>query len=233
MQDKTEDFIKNIYRNWKSGQQGPQGDHPDDEEMADFIEGRLSGSRGFDIKAHLISCGPCLEKFILSSNISKDQPCEVPAEALEKIRHLCPAQDKDSIFEIMLKLKDKIIEIVSTTGDVLVGQEFVPAPVLRSRSIKDFKDQVTILKDMGALRVEVKVENKVNDFNLIVLIRDKFTHKVIKDLRVALFKEECELESYVTGLNAVVFEHVLLGRYKIEVGNIEEKLASVSLEIKA
>ena len=123
---------------------------------------------------------------------------------------------------------------MNTTGDILVGQEFVPAPVLRSRKAKDFKDEVTILKDFKDIRVEVKIENKVGEaFDLTVLVKEKESQKVIKDLRVTLLRGDLELESYLNDPGKVIFENVLLGKYTIEISTLESKLASVLLEIKA
>jgi hypothetical protein len=92
---------------------------------------------------------------------------------------------------------------------------------------------VTILKDFKDIRVEVKLENKGGQaFDLTVLVKDKQTHCVIKDLRVTLLKDDLELESYLTDSKKVIFEHVLAGRYTVEISNIETKIASIVLDIK-
>jgi hypothetical protein len=130
-------------------------------------------------------------------------------------------------------LKDKALEILETTGDVLVGQEFVPHPVLRSRKIKEFKDEVTILKDFKEIRVEVKIENKENrGFDLVIFVKDKLSNRIIKDLRVTLIKDDLELESYLSNYDKVVFEHILAGKYIIEISNIEDKVASILLDVR-
>ena len=152
---------------------------------------------------------------------------------LKYVKNLVRPEDKPPILEIILKLKEKALELLNTTGDILVGQELVPAPVLRSRQMKDFKDEVTILKDFKDIRVEVKIENKHGEFfNVTVMVKEKETQKVIKDLRVCLLKDELELESYLNDAGKVTFEHILLGKYTVEISTLENKLASILLDIK-
>lgn len=233
MADKLERLIKVIYKKWKSGQQKAQPSHPDEEALACFSEGRLSREENERIKAHLISCDDCAEVFTLQVRLKPASVENVPAELLERMKKLVAAGEKAAILEILLLLKEKALEILNTTGDILVGQEFIPAPVLRSRQIKEFKDEVTILKDFKDITVEVKIENKRGRaFDLTVTVKDKPTHALIKDLRVTLLKDDLELESCLTDFGKIIFEHVLVGKYTVEISDIENKVASILLDIK-
>jgi hypothetical protein len=226
-----EKFIKTVYQKWKARQK-PRGAHPDEETLACFLESRLTPQESEQVKAHLISCDRCAEAVALSLGI-KEEAKEVPQELLSRVRQGLFPETADSMMEIILRLKQKALELLSTTGDILVGQEFVPARVLRSRSIKDFKDEITVLKDFQNIRVEAKIENKGgNAFNVAITVKQKETQEVLKDLRVTLIKDDLELESLLTDSGSVTFEHVLLGKYKIEITDIEHKLASIMLDIK-
>jgi len=233
MQENLEKLIKIVYKNWRSDQPRVEQLHPDEETFTCFLEGRLPAKENERIKAHLISCERCAEALAVSLKLETVKEEAVPGQLLEKVKRLIEEQDKSSILEICLKFKEKALEILHTTGDILVGQEFVPAPVLRSRKAKDFKDEVTILKDFKDIRVEVKIENKGSQaFDLTVLVKEKESQKVIKDLRVTLLREDLELESYLNDSGKVIFENVLLGKYTVEISTLESKLASVLLEIK-
>lgn len=233
MDERPEKLIKLVYKKWKSHHDRGQGPHPDEESWACFTEGKLSKEEGERIKKHAIGCDSCcgiLSALIESGTVS---PESVPRELIDFARGLSSKGNEFSVAEIVLKLTDKALEIVSTTGDVLVGNEVVPALVLRSRKIKEFKDEVTILKDFKDIRVEVKVENKeAQAFDLIIFVKDKQTHRMIKDLRVTLLKDDLELESYVAVYDKVIFEHVLAGKYTVEISNIESKMASILLDIR-
>ena len=222
-----------VYKKWKLGSAKIEEAHPDEEALACFLEGRLAKEENERIRAHLLSCDDCIEAVALNLGMETIEAKEVPAELLGRVKDLFVAQSNPPVLEIVLRFKEKLLELLHTTGDILVGQELIPAPILRSRSIKDFKDEVTILKDFQDIRVEVKIENKgAGGFNLIVMVKQKQTHKLIKDLRVTLLKDDLELESCLADTGAVTFEHVLLGKYKVEISTLENKLASVLLDIK-
>lgn len=233
MQDKLERLIKMAYKNWKKDQAKADDMHPDEEALACFLEGRLSKKEAEQIKLHLLSCDTCTEALAVNLKTELVLAKDVPEELLGRVKGMLAGGDKPSILEIVLRCKEKLLELVSTTGDILVGQELVPASVLRSRKMQDFKDEVTILRDFKDIRVEVKVENKAKGaFNLIIKVKQKETQKIIKDLRVTILKDDVELESYLTDLGSVTFEHLLLGSYTIEVVSTEDKLASILLDIK-
>ena len=101
------------------------------------------------------------------------------------------------------------------------------------RSIKDFKDEVTILKDFRDVRVEVKIESrKTKDFNVLIVVKQRVTQELLKDLRVTLLKDDVELESYLTDSGSVTFEHISLGKYSVEISSSDNKLAVVLLDVK-
>lgn len=233
MEDRLEKLVKLAYRRWKSDRFNKGKEHPDEEALVCFMEKRLTLEENEIIKEHLITCDACAQAVALNLTSQIIETKEIPEELLNRLKSLLVSQCEPSILEIILRLKEKALEIINTTGDVLVGLELVPAPVLRSRSIKDFKDEVTILKDFKDIRVEVKIENKGGEeFNLNILVRQKQTQKTIKDLRVTLVKEDLELESYLTDSGTVVFEHVLIGKYSVEISTIDTKVASILLDIK-
>jgi hypothetical protein len=232
MQDKLERLIGIVYKKWKSGKPRIKEAHPDEETFVCFLEGRLSFEEAAGIKNHLINCDSCAEVLAIQAKLKADESKEVPTELVERVKNLVPEQ-KSPVLEILLKLKEKFLEILDTNGDVLVGREFMPAPILRGHKIKDFKDEVTILKDFKNLRIEVKIENKsAGVFNLTVIAKEKETQKMIKDLRITLMKEDLEMESYLADSGRVTFEHVLLGKYTVEISSTENKLASILVDIR-
>lgn len=230
MSEKFEKLIKLLYKIWKTGQAEPQAPHPDEETIVCFLENKLSAPESQGIKTHLISCDRCAEIVAVQLKMKTIETREIPEALLAAAKNLVPAEDKTSILEIYLKVKEKFLELLNTTGDVLDGQELVPA---RDRQPKDFKDEVTILKDFQNFRVEARIENKLGRaFSLTVVVKEKATQKIMKDLRVTLIRDDLELESYLAEAGKVTFEHVLLGRYTVEISTPENKIASILLEIK-
>ena len=233
MQDKLEELISKVYKKWKIKKRVADEPHPDEELLACFLENKLSDQEAGRIKRHLLSCSRCAESVAIQAKMILAEQA-VREELIAQVKSFIPTlKDQPTILEILLLLKEKVIEIMQTNGDILVGREFMPAPVLRSHNIKDFKDEVTILKDFKDIRVEIRIENKSgHSVNLIVQAKEKQTQDIIKDLRVTLIKGDIELESYLSDYGKVVFEHVLLGKYTVEIANLEDKLATILLDIK-
>jgi hypothetical protein len=221
-----------IYREWKSGGRLVNNDHPTEEVLACFFEHKLALVDRNVIQGHLLKCDICAEylstQLKIESHLSKD----VPGSLLEKVRKMIGSEVKENIFEIFLRLKEKALEIIQTSGDVLVGQELIPAPVLRSRQINEFKEEVSILKDLQEVRVLAKVESKSSKiFNLTITIKDKQDRKINKELRITLMKDEIELESYISDSGGSIFENISPGNYRVEVTQETRMIALIDLKV--
>ncbi|MDD5255353.1 MAG: hypothetical protein PHR11_04805, partial [Candidatus Omnitrophica bacterium] len=163
----------------------------------------------------------------------QSRPLEVPQELLARLKSALEEEAHALLLEVALRVRDNIIEVLNAGGDILVGQELMPAPVLRSRKITEFKDEIFIFRDFKDIRVEAKIENKRGGyFSLCVTVKDKKTQQTLKDVRVALLKGDTELESYVCEKGAAVFENVELGSYRVEICGRGEQLAAIALDIK-
>ncbi len=229
-----EKIARIIYKERKDIIRYTGNDHPDEESLACLLEDKLSRSEKDTIQKHLLICDSCAQNLSTQLKIQPHLSMEVPVPLLEKIKALVIQQTKENLFEIFLKLKDKALEIIQTTGDVLVGQELIPAPVLRSRKISEFKEEVNILKDLAQIRVLVKIENKnTASFNLTITVKDKQTRKVKNNLRVTLLKDEIELESYIAESGNSVFENIAPGNYSVQINQEDQIIALINLEVKA
>lgn len=232
MENRVERLIGFVFKKWKAESLSADDKHPDEEAMVCFLENTLSEPEAESVKLHVLNCDRCAQILEIQAKLEiEDTPA--PLNLIEKAKGLAREGSTAPILEIFLKATEEFLELISTTGDILIGQEFIPAPILRSRKIKDFKDEIIILKDLEGLRIEIKIENKLGQFfNLSVLAKERSTQKIIKDLRVTLLKGDLELESHHADTGKVIFENVLLGKYLIEVSNIECKLAAIIIDIK-
>ena len=229
-----EKIVRAIYRERKAAASFTGQEHPNEESMACFLEDKLSASDKERIQKHMLSCDLCAEYLSVQLKIQPHLSLDVPVPLLEKVKNLVGQSAVENLLEIFLKLKDKALEIIQTTGDVLVGQELVPAPVLRSRKINEFKEEVNILKDLQQIRIEVKIQNKdAKSFNLTITIKDKQGQLIQKNLRITLLKEGLEIESYTTDSGSSYFENILPGNYAVEIKRDEKREAVINLKVKA
>lgn len=233
MFDYLEKITRIIYKDWKRVRSYKGKDHPDEESLACFLEDKLAESEKDCIQKHILSCDQCAEYLSVQIKIQPHLSLEVPQLLLEKIQKTVINDFKDNLLEIFLLLKEKALEIIQTTGDVLVGQELVPAPVLRSRKISEFKEEINIIKDLAKIRITAKIQNKATkNFNLAISVKDKQNQKVYRDLRVTLLKDGIELESYTTSSGTCLFENILFGDYLVEIIRGGEKEAIIDLKVK-
>jgi DNA-directed RNA polymerase subunit RPC12/RpoP len=221
MEEKLEKLIAAVYREWREKQRLDASAHPDEELTGLLVDDKLEPPERAAILEHVVRCRQCSERIAVQlRNTGEEQ--EVPAALIEKVKKSIALEMGNYFLEIMLRVKERMLEIVHTTGDVLVGQEFVPAAVLRGRSISDFKD----------IRVEIKIESREGSgFDATIVVRDKGTQGLIKDARIILLKDGAELESYVSDPGRVRFEHVPFGMYRIEAVYSGEPSAVIVLEI--
>lgn len=221
-------LIKEIYKGWKK-EQAVAG-HLDEEDMVCFIQNLASDEEKKRIMGHIGACRDCADALALCLKAENAPLVPVPPELIERL--VAGDELAGRQWQIKLRLGEKIIEIINTAGDVLVGQELVPMPVLRSRSIKEFKDEVMIFKEFKDIRVEARIVNKQGkSFDLTISGKNKQNNQPIRDLRVSLFRDDLELESYLADAAGVTFEHIALGKYTVELRD-DIKFASIILDIK-
>lgn len=234
MFDHWEKITRIIYREWKGARISRAQEHPGEESLACFLEDKLSAADRNMILKHLLICDKCAEYVSVQIKIQPHLSLDVPAALLDKIKKFIDQEIGGILFEVFLKLKDKAMEIIQTTGDVLVGQELIPAPVLRSRQVNEFKEEITILKDLQQIRVVAKIQNKDSrNFNLTISVKDKLSQKILQDLRITLTREGIELESYTTDSGSSFFENILPGSYAVEVYLRGQKEALIDLKVQA
>ncbi|MGE5308797.1 MAG: zf-HC2 domain-containing protein [Deltaproteobacteria bacterium] len=229
MAGKPDELIRSVYREWKKGRE--PGLHPDEETFVLFIDGKLSSEEALKLKQHILSCPEC--GCLARCHLVSQPPAESPSEPLmEKARTLIAQRLGKHAMELVLESKEQLLHILEVSGDVLVGQEFVPAAVFRSRQTAGFRDAVTVIKDLERVRVELKVEKKEKTFAVTVTAREKENQGTPGDLRVSLLKGGVELESYVPEAGQAVFGHILPGRYMIHLTSSSDDLAALFLEIR-
>lgn len=230
-----EKITRFVYRERKKAIRFAGKDHPSEEDLACFFDDKLPVEDKYIVLEHLLSCDICAEYLAVQLKIQPHLSLDLPKPLLEKVKNLVSQETGGILLEIFLKLKEKAMEIIQTSGDVLVGQELVPAPVLRSRKIDEFKEEVSILKDLQQIRVMAKIQNRdTKSFNLTISVNDKQSQKPGKNLRVTLIKDGIELESYITdSAGSSFFENIQPGNYSVEVSREDQKEAVIDLQVKA
>jgi hypothetical protein len=230
--DNFERTAKLIYRQRKTDHPLKGKGHPNEEELSCFLEGKLSPDEIKSVQRHLVECDSCARYVSVELKTQSHLSLDVPESLIEKIRKIVQDNIRSNLLEIVLSLKEGIFKIVRTTGDVLLGQELVPAPVLRSREISEFKGEVNIIKDLRLVRILVKIRQKSGSlFDFSIEAKDRRNSGKHKNLRVSLFKEGLELESYLDNSGIFLFENLSPGDYLVETSCRGRREAMIELKV--
>jgi len=228
-----EKIIKQIYGKYKTDKLEEPLKHIEEEGLVCFAQGKLSKQESLQIKEHLINCKTCADKVSIFLNLNDSAIINAQEKVIEGLEGLVLAAKKN-VLEIFIKAKNDLLELISTNGNILIGQELVSEPLLRSRKINDLKNEIEVLEDFDNSRVQVKISNKGSqNFNLNIVTSKRNEPGFEKNLRFTLLKDGIEIESYVSDSGEAFFDQLLTGKYEIQLSNSKTKLASIILDLSA
>ena len=145
---------------------------PDEERLADYLEGRLSEKERSHVEEHLAECEICLEGLAVITRLVQDRDRfeldHVSNEVTEAAVRLVTSRTTMTQNSLMEKLKESVNNIGSSISVVLCpGQGWRPAPVRGSKTV--VSDDCVCLKvsfeeidtEIEILRVEKKIRNQI------------------------------------------------------------------------
>ena len=112
-----EGLIRSAYRGWKKRQLKPKGAHPDEESIASFLEGKLPLNESEALKLHLIHCEDCAEAVGLSLSSADAPGNDAPVGLINFAKEKFGSGDSPAL-EIVLRLKEEMLEIINAAGDL-------------------------------------------------------------------------------------------------------------------
>ena len=223
-------LVKNVYGRFLEKRALTLNKCLSEEELALFLLGDMDGGISRRAQAHIALCSRCAELTALYCKADRAQGQIVPGQLVEKAKALVGER---LIFEVGLRLKEKFMELLKTTGDVIRGGDMAPVPVLRGRGFREFKEEISLVKEFEEIRITLSIDKKDKDrIRIGVVLSDKVSLAPIKDLRIALFRENMELESYFAKSGAAVFEGLTYGLYTLEISRRNNRIGIIKLEIK-
>jgi len=125
-----EEIINFVYAQWKRSYCKDCQDHPDVEELVSLTEGKLSVEKDEEIKRHLLACNVCCDELALNLSLSDAAELILPLDLEKSTKRSLGIQDV-GVLEIVLKLKEKAIEVIKASGDILLGEELIYAALPR------------------------------------------------------------------------------------------------------
>ena len=213
------------------------GSCPDEERLADFLEGRLSEEERSQTEEHLAGCQVCLEALVIANTLTRGTgevelepvPAAVTERAVGRVTSRYPATSDSLTQGIRPSLKDLGVRMIEVLSSRLFG-ESCPAPV-RSSKIVSTEDRVCVRVPFREIETEIEVE-KARVGTAIIRLRLLEASTFERALRVTLKQGEREVTSHLLEGSSVVFEDIPFGHYGVSLTEDGKILGTYLFEIK-
>lgn len=231
--DKLEHLIKKALRQDK-GFEKTQGACLSEEQIACFLEGKLSTTERGEVDDHVLSCRKCgdilRDQMVILKAVSQEQQLSVPEAVIERAKGLVTEEAGPNILDIVLTIKETALEILRTTGDILRGPEPIPLYALRGQEKGKDTDQVRVVKNFQEVLADIQIEKKKSrSTDLTIRVTEKTTKKKAQGIRVSLVKDNREIESRNVEGGKAKFEEVKAGNYKVILVKEDKKIGIITL----
>lgn len=210
-----------------------------EEDIACLIDAQLAESERSKLFEHTLSCQKCniilRDHLLLLNALDKNVSIETPEAVVQAAMDLLSQDVGTNILKVVLDFKEKVIELVKTTGEVLRGPQLIPVPVLRSHGEADqFQNEIKIIKEFDNIFTELDVDKKkANLCDIEIRLTEKETRKKIQDFRVTLSRNGKEVESSLVEEGKITFKDVKPDKYAVLITQDDKKFGIIDISITA
>ena len=208
---------------------------PDEERLADYLEGRLSEKERSHVEEHLAECEICLEGLAVITRLVQDRDRfeldHVSNEVTEAAVRLVTSRTTMTQNSLMEKLKESVNNIGSSISVVLCpGQGWRPAPVRGSKTVVS-DDCVCLKVSFEEIDTEIEIE-KTGTSSAHIRVKPYKAEKCLGVLRITLKQGKREIASYLLDGPYVLFEDIPFGHYSISLAKKGVPLGIYNFEVK-
>ena len=210
---------------------------PDEERLADYLEGRLSEKERSHVEEHLAGCEICLGGLAVTSRLVQDRGRfeldPVSNEVTEAAVRLVTSRTAITQNFLMEKLKRSVNNIGSSISDVLCPRQEQgrrPAPVRGSKTVVS-DDFVCLKISFEKIETEIEIE-KTGSSSAHVRVKPHKAGKYRGILRITLKQGKREVASYLLDGLYVLFEDIPFGHYSISLAKKGVPLGTYIFEVK-
>ena len=210
---------------------------PDDEIIVDYMQGRLLGENKAKIETHLASCDLCLEGFVVTRNlVREDDPPEleqVPNRVTRVAVDLVTGQHLKQYDSIKEKAGRYLKDIYSKTLSYCNFESWGSpafAPIRGSREVVS-EGLIHLRKTFKNIDTEIEIEKRA-DRKAHIRIKLSENNRQKKGVKVTLKRDAREISSHLLSGSYVLFEDIPFGRYNLTFTKGNVTLGEYFFEIK-
>lgn len=208
---------------------------PDEERLADYLEGRLSEKEKSQVEEHLAWCDICLEGLAVTSRLMQDRDQfeldpvsnEVTEAAVRSVTSRT-AITQDSLME---KLKGSVSNIGSAISEVLCPKQGGQPALVRGSKTVVSDDFVCLNVSFEEIETEIEIE-KTGNSSAHIRVKPHKAGKYRGILRITLKQGKREVASYLLDGLYVLFEDIPFGHYSISLAKKGVSLGTYIFEVK-
>lgn len=191
---------------------------PDEEWLADYLEGRLSDRDRQITEEHLSDCETCLELILLESRILREKTADysepVPDAVIKNAVELIPFKDVVNYQRNQGVIKKSAIRIWEKMADVVAGiwGNMQPAAVRGSEN-RSLTDNYHVRKTFQDVDISIEIEKTGKETSHIRTILK--TPSPDREIRITLMKDNREIYSVLPMEYYALFEDIPSGEYRL------------------
>ena len=193
---------------------------PDEEMIADYLEGRVSHDERSEIEEHLSCCERCLDEFIVARNLVRGEDRfeldPVPSRVTQAAARLVSSEGLISFGTLRERFRRLIKGIYSRISDLFhltPWGEWRLAPIRGSRRVVS-KDLIHLRKTFKEIEAEIEIE-KAGENKALIRVTLPEDARQGKRIRVTLKKGEREISSHLLNGGYALFEDIPFGHYSL------------------
>lgn len=234
--NKLEDLLKQAFTTKKWVVNPRFGKCLDDVAIACVVENKISKREEDKISNHIVHCRSCTEKLsaylLTARDIAKEGEVGVPSFLIERVQNLVAQKATMSdVLDIILEIKEKALELIQTTGDLLLGSQ--PALALRSKDESESKNSIHVMKSFDNFNADVEIDKRVsNSTDLILRLTEKESNKRAEDIRVSLLRNNREIESQILQGGKAKFEDIRPDIYKVVLMKDDKEIGIINVTMR-
>jgi hypothetical protein len=210
---------------------------PEDETLADYLEGRLSDEERFQVEQHVSDCDMCVNRLVIASDlIQRGEQLDldtVPSAVTEAAVGLMQREHRVSRESFPETLRRSVKDFSTRLSDFL---RFRPPAVWQPQPIRGTKEPkgkelVHLRKTFKDIDTEIEIEKTGADkANIRVVFPED--SGAWRGVRITLKKGPREIFSYLADEAYVLFENIPFGHYTLELTRDGTLLGTYSCEIR-
>lgn len=184
-----------------------------DEAITGILENKLSVARRDSFMAHLTRCDECLDIFVATYKVLNPETLSVADEIISKVKSYYKKMRR---FVMVIKLfPDHIAPLILEPGFTQIQ---IPVPgTTRGYGRRKKANHTVVTKKTPPFLFELEIEKiKENLCQIQVYVCNIISNSPSESLRLSLYKDNRELDSYILEEGKVVFDDVKKGRYLIK-----------------